>query len=70
MMDTVLSILVLASIAMLGGAFLLWRKGGPRKQIVLMVILAGVMAANVAIWSIPGPGEFGKAPDPEAGSRP
>lgn len=55
---------------MLGGAFLLWRKGGPRKQIVLMVILAAVMAANVAIWSIPGPGEFGKAPEPEAVSRP
>ena len=50
---------------MLGGAFLLWRKGGPKKQIVLMVILAAVMAANVAIWAIPGPGELGTAPQPE-----
>ncbi len=53
MMDTVLSILVLAAIALLIGAFVLWRKGGAQKQISLMIVLAIVMIANVLIWTIP-----------------
>ncbi|MCB2078492.1 MAG: hypothetical protein KDE55_12440 [Novosphingobium sp.] len=52
-MGTVLSLLVLLSLAMLGGAWLLWRKGGSRKQIALMVALAVIAIANVAIWTIP-----------------
>lgn len=59
-MDTVLSILMLATIAMVAGAAIVWRRGGPRKQIFLMLVLAAVMAANVAIWIVPGP--QGKAP--------
>lgn len=54
-MDTVLSILMLAAIAMVAGAIVVWRKGGPKKQVVLMLVLAAVMAANVAIWVMPGP---------------
>lgn len=52
-MDTVLSILMLAAIALLWGAHALWRRGGPRKQVVLMLVMAAVLAANVAIWVLP-----------------
>lgn len=56
----VLSVLVLGALALLLGAFALWRRGGARKQIVLMLVLAAVMAANVAIWTLPG--KAGQAP--------
>lgn len=63
-MDTVLSILMLATLAMVGGAAFVWRKGGPKKQVILMLVLAAVMAANVAIWVIPGPdGTAPQAPE-------
>ncbi|QZP09579.1 hypothetical protein [Caenibius sp. WL] len=52
-MGTVLSLLVLIAIALLIGAFVLWRRGGPKRQIVLMVILALVAIVNVAIWTMP-----------------
>ena len=42
------------------GAFVLWRRRGMRKQAVLMLVLAAVMAANVAIWVVPASG--GSAP--------
>lgn len=54
-MDTVLSILVLAAFALLLGAVWLWRKGGARKQALLMVVLAIVALLNVAIWTVPQP---------------
>ena len=54
-MATVLSILVLAAFALLAGAAWLWRKGGARKQAMLMVILALVALVNVAIWTVPQP---------------
>lgn len=52
-MGAVLSVLVLLAIAMLVGAFFLWRRGGPRRQIVLMVIAGVVAIINVAIWTLP-----------------
>lgn len=52
-MGAVLSILVLAAIALLIGAFIAWRKGQSPRRIVLMVILAAVMIVNVGIWTIP-----------------
>lgn len=52
MLDTALSLLVIAAVALLGGAYLQWRRGN-RKQAGLMLALAVVMAANVAIWSVP-----------------
>lgn len=55
MMEAVLSILVLAALALLAGAAWLWRRGGGRKQAVLMVILAAVALLNVAIWTVPQP---------------
>ena len=51
---TVLSILVLACLALLLGAYALGRRGGQRRQVVLMLVLAAVMAANIAIWVMPG----------------
>lgn len=55
-MDIALSLLVLTIVALLLGAFALHRRGGYRKQAVLMVVLAAVMAVNVAIWTLPTSG--------------
>lgn len=53
MTDIVLSIMVLAAIALLFGAFFAFRRTGDRRQALLMVILALVAIVNVAIWTIP-----------------
>jgi hypothetical protein len=58
-MDTVLSIVTLAAIALIAGAIYLWRKG-VRKQAGLMLVLAAVMVVNVLIWTLPDAG--GTAP--------
>ena len=50
---TVLSILMLAAIAMVAGAVILWRRRGATKQVWLMLVLAIVLIANVAIWVVP-----------------
>lgn len=52
-MPLVLSILVLAAIALVIGAIALLRRGGSRKQAALMLLLAVIAAANVAIWTVP-----------------
>jgi len=52
-MNTVLSVLVLAAIAMVGGAIFLWRRQGASKQVWLMLLLAVIMIANVLIWTVP-----------------
>ena len=59
-MEFVLSLLVLLLVALLAGALYLWRRGGPFKQIVLMLILAAIVAANIAIWIVPD--SSGEAP--------
>lgn len=59
MTDTILSVLVLAAIAMIIGAVAWWRRG-MRKQAALMLVLAAVIAGNVAIWVVPD--SSGKAP--------
>lgn len=53
MAATALSLLVLTVLALLAGAYWLSRRGGRRKQIVLMLVLAAVLAANVALWTLP-----------------
>jgi uncharacterized membrane-anchored protein len=53
---TVLSILMLAAIAMVAGAAILWRQRGATKQVWLMLVLAIVLVANVAIWVMPSDG--------------
>ena len=54
---TLLSVLVLACIAMVLGAAALWRrrgtKGGGGRQVWLMIALAAVLAINIAIWVVP-----------------
>ena len=52
-MTLVLSLLMRAIIALVIGAYALWRRGGSLKQIALMLLLAVVMAVNVAIWTLP-----------------
>lgn len=64
-MDLALSLLVLAAAAMVLGAWLAWRQGDA-KRAVLMLVLAAVMAANVAIWAIPGPGSVQSAAPPSS----
>jgi membrane-associated phospholipid phosphatase len=59
-MSIVLSIVMLAALALVLAAILAWRKGLPKKQIGLLLLLALVMAVNVAIWTVPD-GE-GQAP--------
>ncbi len=53
MTDTVLAIVMLAALALLGGAFVLWRKTGEAKNPALMVLLAVIAVLNVLIWTIP-----------------
>lgn len=45
--------MVLAIFALPLGAWAMWRKGERRKA-ALMLVLAGIAAANVAIWVVPG----------------
>lgn len=56
MLGTVLSIVMLAVIALLAGAFVLWRRTGEIKQPALMVVLAVIALGNVLIWTIPDEG--------------
>lgn len=51
-MDIALSLLVLTAIALVLGAGFLFRRGN-RKQAILMLALAAIMAINVAIWTVP-----------------
>ena len=60
MLDTVLSITVLAAILLVVGAFLMWRRTGNVKNALLIVLLALVALVNVAIWVVPDAG--GEAP--------
>lgn len=53
MTNVILSVLMIAGIALLAGAYVLHSRGGERKKIWLMVIAALVMFANLAIWSLP-----------------
>jgi uncharacterized membrane protein YqjE len=53
-MAIALSLLVLTVLVLVLGAIWQWRRGGSRKQAVLMFVLAAVLAANVVIWTLPG----------------
>jgi hypothetical protein len=59
-MDTVLSVVVLAALALVAGAIYLWRRVGARKQAGLMLVLALVMVVNVLNWTVPD--DQGSAP--------
>jgi len=60
MTDIVLSIVMLAALALVAGAVVLWRRTGQVKQPALMVLLAVIAVLNVLIWTIPT--ESGAAP--------
>ena len=62
MSDFVLSLLVLGALAMVGGAWIAWRRKD-RKRAALMLIAAAVMALNVGIWTLPTTGEATLADD-------
>ena len=59
MLDIVLSLVVLAAVALLAGAWFAWKRGHA-KQAGLMVLLAVVALLNIAIWVAPI--ESGEAP--------
>lgn len=67
MLATALSLMMLAIIALSGGAIFLFRRGGARKQAALMLALAAILAVNVAIWTLPSGG--GSAPISAANPR-
>lgn len=52
MFDFIISLVILAALALGAGAFYLSRKGHT-KQASLMALLAFIMVVNVAIWLIP-----------------
>ncbi|MBO9518683.1 MAG: hypothetical protein J7493_11505 [Porphyrobacter sp.] len=52
-MDIVLSLVMLATLVLIGGAIFLWRRGGAQKQVWLMLLLAVVMIVNLLIWMLP-----------------
>ena len=54
MADVVLSIVMLAVILLIVGAFYLWKRTGELKQPALMVVLALIAVVNVLIWTVPG----------------
>ncbi|PLK23266.1 hypothetical protein C0V72_10730 [Porphyrobacter sp. TH134] len=60
MTDIVLSIVMLAALALVAGAFFLWRRTGEVKNPALMVLLAVIAVANVLIWTVPS--DSGQAP--------
>ena len=53
MQDIALSLATLMVFALPAGAWVLWKRGGSRKQVALMVVLAVILALNVAIWVVP-----------------
>jgi drug/metabolite transporter superfamily protein YnfA len=53
MTDIVLSIVMLAALALVAGAFVLWRRTGEVRNPALMVLLAVIAVANVLIWTLP-----------------
>lgn len=52
-MDIALSLLMLTAIALVLGSIALFRRGGYRRQAVLMLIAAAVMAVNAVLWALP-----------------
>ncbi len=60
MTEIVLSIVMLAALALVAGAVVLWRRTGEVRNPALMVLLAAIAVANVLIWTLPSSG--GQAP--------
>ena len=69
MLDVVLSLVMLAALALLAGAAVLWRRG-VRRQAGLMALLVLVMLGNVAVWAIPEEGGVAPAAQVREGAVP
>jgi uncharacterized membrane protein YqjE len=54
-MDIALSLAVLTMFALVLGAIALFKRDGYRRQAILMLVLAAILAGNVAIWAVPTP---------------
>lgn len=54
--DLALSLAMLAMVALLAGAWFLYKRNGPNRQTLLMVVMALVLLGNVVIWQLPSPG--------------
>jgi hypothetical protein len=67
-MDTVLSLVALAAVALVGGAIYFWRLGR-RQQAGLMLVLAVVMVINVLIWTVPDSSGTAPIDRPEVSAR-
>lgn len=52
MLAATLSLMMLASIVLIAGALVLWRRG-ERKRPALMALLVSVLLINVGIWTLP-----------------
>ncbi|MGB3166066.1 MAG: hypothetical protein WBA68_04735 [Alteraurantiacibacter sp.] len=52
MFNLVISLVILAALALVAGAIVMVRRGN-RKQAGLMALLAAVMIVNAAIWLVP-----------------
>lgn len=52
MLAATLSLMMLASIVLIAGALVLWRRG-ERKRPALMALLVAVLLINVGIWTLP-----------------
>jgi len=52
MLAVLLSLMMLAAIALVAGALVLWRRG-ERKRPALMALLVAVLLVNVGIWTLP-----------------
>jgi len=52
MSDILMTVVMLAIIALVLGAAMIWR-AGDRRRAVLMIIAALVLAGNVAVWIVP-----------------
>ena len=52
MLAASLSLMMLAAIALIAGALVLWRRG-ERKRPALMALLVAILLINVGIWTLP-----------------
>ena len=52
MLAATLSLMMLAAIALIAGALVLWRRG-ERKRPALMALLVAILLVNVGIWTLP-----------------
>ncbi len=65
MTDVVLSLVMLTALALVAGAYLMWRRTGEAKQPALMLVLAVIAVVNVLIWTVPT--KDGSAPIEQVG---